>query len=43
MYKMDLDKVKAALPEKELVKDLRVKKASDFVKENAKVTFAVAE
>ena len=42
MYKMDLDKVKAALPEKELVKDLRVKKASDFVKENAKVTFAVA-
>ena len=43
MYKMELDKVKAALPEKELVKDLRVKKASDFVKENAKVTFAVAE
>ena len=38
MYKMELDKVKAAIPEVELIKDLKVKKASEFIKENAKIT-----
>lgn len=38
MYKMDVDKIKASIPEAELVKDLKVKKASDFIKDNAKIT-----
>ena len=38
MYSMDVDKVKAAIPVEELKKDLRVKKASEFVIENADVT-----
>ena len=38
MYKMELDKIKAAIPEAELIKDLKVKKASEFIKENAKIT-----
>ncbi|MGN0173650.1 MAG: trigger factor [Acutalibacteraceae bacterium] len=38
MYKMDVDKIKASIPEVELVKDLKVKKASEFIKENAKIT-----
>ena len=42
MYSMDVDKVKKAIPKIELKKDLRVKKASEFVKENAAIT-VVAE
>ena len=42
MYSMDIEKVKAAIPVEELKKDLRVKKASEFVIENAAVT-VVAE
>lgn len=38
MYKMDVEKVKASLPESELIKDLKVQKASEFIKENAKIT-----
>lgn len=38
MYKMDVDKIKASIPEAELVKDLKVKKASEFIKDNAKIT-----
>ena len=38
MYKMEIDKIKAAIPEAELIKDLKVKKASEFIKENAKIT-----
>lgn len=38
MYKMDVEKIKASIPEAELVKDLKVKKASEFIKENAKIT-----
>ena len=34
-YQMELDKVKAVLPEKDLVKDMTVGKAMDFVKEAA--------
>lgn len=36
-YKMDLDKIKAAVPEKELKKDLSVTKAVEFVKANAEI------
>ena len=38
MYSMDVDKIKASIPQDELVKDLKVKKASDFIKDNAKIT-----
>ena len=38
MYKMDVEKIKASIPEAELVKDLKVKTASEFIKENAKIT-----
>ena len=38
MYKMDVEKIKASIPEAELVKDLKVKKASEFIKENDKIT-----
>ncbi len=38
MYSMDVDKIKASIPQEELVKDLKVKKASDFIKDNAKIT-----
>ena len=38
MYQMDVEKIKASIPEVELVKDLKVKKASDFIKDNAKIT-----
>ncbi len=38
MYKMDVEKIKDSIPEVELVKDLKVKKASDFIKDNAKIT-----
>ena len=34
-YKMDIDKVKAAIPADELKKDVAVEKAMDFVKESA--------
>ena len=37
-YQMDADKVKAILPEKELVKDMAVGKAMDLVKEAAEIT-----
>lgn len=39
-YGVDVDKVKSAIPEEELVKDLAVGKAIDFVKENAVITEA---
>ncbi len=42
-YGVDVDRVKAAIPEKEVVKDLSVSKAVDLVKESAKVTEAKAE
>lgn len=38
MYKMDVEKIKASIPEEELIKDIKVKKASEFIKENAKIT-----
>lgn len=37
-YKMDLGKIKAAIPERELKKDLGVTKAIAFVKDNAEIT-----
>lgn len=37
-YGIEIDKVKASIPEKELVKDLAVSKAMELVKANAKVT-----
>lgn len=37
-YKMELDKIKAAIPEKELKKDLSVSKAIAVLKENAEIT-----
>ncbi len=37
-YKMEVDKIKAAIPEKELKKDLSVSKAIEFVKANAEIT-----
>ena len=37
-YHMEADKVKAILPEKELVKDMAVGKAMDMVKETAEIT-----
>lgn len=37
-YKMDVEKVKSVLPEKELVKDMAVSKAMDLVKEAAEVS-----
>lgn len=40
-YKMEVDKVKAVLPEIELVKDLKVKKASELINEEAKITISV--
>ena len=42
-YKMDIEKIKKAIPEKELVEDLKVKKASEFVKDNAEITDAKAK
>ena len=38
MYKMEVEKIKDSIPEAELVKDLKVKKASEFIKDNAKIT-----
>ena len=37
-YGIEVDKVKASIPEKELVKDLAVSKAMEFVKANAKIS-----
>ena len=37
-YNMEVDKIKASIPEAELVKDLAVSKAMDFVKANAEIT-----
>lgn len=37
-YKVDLDNVKAAIPEKTLVTDLKIEKALDLVKNSAKIT-----
>lgn len=42
-YKMDADKVKNLIPEKDLVKDIAVEKAVDFVRDNAVVTEAKEE
>ncbi len=42
-YQMEVEKIKAAIPEKELVADLKVKKASDLVKDSAVVADAKAE
>ena len=36
-YKMEVDQVKAAIPEKDLARDLAVGKAMELVKENAKI------
>ncbi len=38
VYKMEVEKIKSFIPEKEMIKDLSVNKAIDFVKENAKIT-----
>ncbi len=38
VYKMEVEKIKSFIPEKEMVKDLSVNKAIDFVKENAKIS-----
>lgn len=37
-YKIDLENVKAAIPEKTLVTDLKIEKALDLVKNSAKIT-----
>ena len=37
-YKVDLDNVKSAIPEKTLVTDLKIEKALDLVKNSAKIT-----
>ena len=37
-YGVELDRVKAAIPESEVAKDLAVGKAIDFIKENAVIT-----
>ena len=37
-YGVELDKVKAAIPEAEVAEDLAVGKAIDFIKENAVIT-----
>lgn len=37
-YNMEVEKIKASIPETELVKDLAVRKAMDFVKANAEIT-----
>lgn len=42
-YKMDLEKVKQTLEVDAVKKDLAMRKASDFIKENAKVTEVSAE
>lgn len=39
-FKMEIDKVKAAIPAANLEKDMKVEKAFDFLKENANVTTA---
>ena len=42
-YGVDIEQVKAAIPQSELEKDVAVGKAIDFVKANAVITEAVAE
>ena len=42
-YKMEIEKVKEALDAEAVKKDLAMRKASDFIKENAKVTEVSAE
>lgn len=37
-HKMDIDRVKAAVPAESLMTDLKIQKAFDFVKENAEIT-----
>ncbi len=37
-YKIDVENVKAAIPEKTLITDLKIEKALDLVKNNAKIT-----
>lgn len=37
-HKMDIDRVKAAVPAESLMIDLKIQKAFDFVKENAEIT-----
>lgn len=37
-HKMDIDRVKAAVPAESLMVDLKIQKAFDFVKENAEIT-----
>ena len=37
-YGVELDRVKAAIPESEVAKDLAVGKAIDFIKDNAVIT-----
>ncbi|MDE6728589.1 MAG: trigger factor, partial [Oscillospiraceae bacterium] len=36
-YKMEVDKVKSAIPESTLKSDIKIEKAIDFVKDNAKI------
>ena len=36
-YKMEIERVKSAIPEKTLKEDIKIEKAIDFVKENAKI------
>ena len=36
-YKMEVEKIKSFVPEKEMIKDLSVNKAIDLVKESAKI------
>ena len=36
-YKMEADKIKKIIPEKELVKDVAVEKAINLVRENANI------
>ena len=37
-YKVEIDKVKAFIPQEDLVKDLAVEKAIGIVRDNAKIT-----
>lgn len=42
-YKMDVEKIKAAIPASELAKDVAVRKAMDFVRSKATITTATEE
>ncbi|HAN44317.1 MAG TPA: trigger factor [Ruminococcaceae bacterium] len=42
-YKLDKEKVKSFIPEKEIAKDIAINKAIDFIRDNAKITEKAAK